>query len=141
NGQASPIGPLGFSANGALGFDFADATGILYLTSLDDASGLASLYTVNTLTGQATVVGPLIHGNQHAALAIASGAPCVPPTDVPWLSLDPASGNIPPGNSDEVIVQMEASELTLGTHHANVCVGSNDPVHPLVGVPVTLTVT
>ena len=36
---------------------------------------------------------------------------------------------------------MDASELTVGTHHANVCIGSDDPVRPLVAVPVTLTVT
>ena len=81
--QISPIGPLGFSANGALGFDFDDATGTLYLTTINDASSTSSLYTVNTLTGQATIVGPLVNGNQHAALAIASGAPCVPPTRSP----------------------------------------------------------
>jgi hypothetical protein len=139
--EVSPIGSLGFNANGAVGFDFDDATGALYLTSIDDNSSTANLYTINTTTGESSIVGQLIHGNQHTALAIASGAPCVPPTAVPWISLSPASGNIPPNNSQEVIVQMDASELTIGTHHANVCVGSNDPVRPLLAVPVTLTVT
>ena len=139
--QISSIGPLGFSANGALGFDFDDATGTLYLTTIDDASGTSNLYTVNTLTGQASLIGPLVNGNQHSALAIASGAPCVPPSQVPWLSLSPASGSLAPGNSDEVTVQMNASQLTVGTHQANVCVGSNDPLRPLIGVPVSLTVT
>jgi hypothetical protein len=32
---------------------------------------------------------------------------------------------------------MDASKLTVGTHQANVCVGSNDPVRSLVAVPVT----
>ena len=139
--EVSPIGSLGFNANGAVGFDFDDATGTLYLTSIDDNSGLPNLYTINTTTGEANIVGPLIHGNQHTALAIASGAPCVPPTEVPWISLSPASGNIPPNDSEEVTVHMDASELTVGTYHANVCVGSNDPVRSLVAVPVTLTVT
>jgi hypothetical protein len=83
----------------------------------------------------------LIHGNQHTALAVASGAPCVPPSQVPWISLSPPSGNISPNESQEVNVHMDASELPIGTHHANVCVGSNDPLRPVVGVPVTLTVT
>ena len=96
---------------------------------------------MNTLTGQATVVGPLVNGNQHSALAIASGAPCVPPTEVPWLSLSPSSGSMVPGKNDEVTVTMNASQLTVGTHQANVCVGSNDPLRPLVGVPLSLTVT
>ena len=131
--EVSPIGSLGFNANGAVGFDFDDATGTLYLTSIDDNAGTGNLYTINTTTGEANIVGQLIHGNQHTALAIASGAPCVPPTEVPWISLSPASGNIPPNDSEEVTVHMDASELTVGTHHANVCVGSNDPVRPLVG--------
>jgi hypothetical protein len=139
--EVTPIGSLGFNANGAVGFDFDDATGTLYLTSIDDNAGTSNLYTINTATGEANIVGQLIHGNQHTALAIASGASCVPPTEVPWLSLSPPSGNIPPGNSDEVAVHMDASDLTPGTYHADVCVGSNDPVRPLVAVPVTLTVT
>ena len=139
--EVTPIGSLGFNANGAVGFDFDDATGTLYLTSIDDNAGTGNLYTINTTTGEANIVGQLIHGNQHTALAIASGAPCVPPTEVPWISLSPASGNIPPGDNEDVTVQMDASELTVGTYHANVCVGSNDPVRSLVAVPVTLTVT
>jgi hypothetical protein len=139
--EVTPVGSLGFNANGAVGFDFDDATGTLYLTSIDDNAGTSNLYTINTTTGEANIVGQLIHGNQHTALAIASGAPCVPPTEIPWISLSPASGNIPPNDNEVVTVHMDASELTVGTHHANVCVGSNDPVRPLVAVPVTLTVT
>jgi hypothetical protein len=139
--EVTPIGSLGFNANGALGLDFDDVTGTLYLTSIDDNSGISNLYTIDTATGQASVVGELVNGNQHSALAIASGAPCVPPTEVPWLSLSPVSGSIVPGGSDEVSVLMDASDLAAGTHQANVCVGSNDPLRPVVGVPVTLTVT
>ena len=139
--EVTPIGSLGFNANGAVGFDFDDGTGTLYLTCIDDNAGMSNLYTINIATGTASVVGQLIHGNQHTALAIASGAPCVPPTEVPWISLSPAAGNIPPGDNEKVTVGMDASELTVGTYNATVCVGSNDPVRPLVSVPVTLTVT
>ena len=139
--EAAPIGSLGFNAAGVVGLDFDDVTDTLYLTALDGAASIGNLYTLNTLTGEASLVGQMGAGDQHYALAIASGAPCVPPTEVPWISLSPASGNISPGNSDEVTVHMDASDLTAGTYHANVCVGSNDPVRPLVGVPVTLTVT
>jgi hypothetical protein len=139
--EATPIGSLGFNAAGVVGLDFDDVTGTLYLTAFDDASSIGNLYTLDTLTGQANVVGQMGAGDQHYALAIASGAPCVPPTEVPWLSLDPASGSVPPGESDDVTVRMDASDLTPGTYHADVCIGSNDPVRPLVAVPVTLTVT
>src|SRR6266540_4638945 len=139
--EATPIGSLGFNANGIVGMAFDDVASALYLAAIDDVAGIGNLYTLDTVTGDATVVGQMGDGSQHYALAIASGAPCVPPTEVPWLSLDPASGSIPPGNNDEVTVHMDASDLTPGTYHADVCVGSNDPVRPLVAVPVTLTVT
>jgi hypothetical protein len=35
---------------------------------------------------------------------------------------------------------MNATALPIGTHQADVCVGSNDALSPLVAVPVTLTV-
>jgi hypothetical protein len=40
-----------------------------------------------------------------------------------------------------VTVTADAATLIAGNYTANVCVGSNDPVTPLVTVPVTLTVT
>ena len=43
--EVSPIGSLGFNANGAVGFDFDDATGTLYLTSIDDNSGIPAIST------------------------------------------------------------------------------------------------
>jgi hypothetical protein len=93
--DVTPIGSLGFNANGAVGFDFDDATGTLCLTSIDNNSEISNLYTIDTATGQASVVGQLVNGNQHTALAIASGAPCVLPTEVPWLSIEPSSVRCP----------------------------------------------
>jgi hypothetical protein len=139
--EVAPIGSLGFNAAGVVGLDFDDVTGTLYLTAFDDASSIGNLYTLDTLTGQASVVGQMGEGDQHYALAIASGAPCVPPTGIPWLSLDPDSGSVPPGNNDQITVNIDASDLTAGTYHADVCIGSNDPLRPVVAVPVTLTVT
>ena len=37
----------------------------------------------------------------------------------------------------KIATESAESELTVGTHHANVCVGSNAPLRPLVAVPVT----
>jgi hypothetical protein len=143
--QAAPIGSLGFDAAFGSGLDFDDGTGTLYLATIDFNSQISNLYTVDTLTGEAKVVDPgqqLGDGRQHYALAIASGTACVPPTEVPWLSISGrTSGTIAPGRTHDVTVQMDATQLPVGTHHASVCVGSNDPVRPLVAVPVSLTVT
>jgi len=37
----------------------------------------------------------------------------------------------------KIATESAESELTVGTHHANVCVGSNAPLRPLVAVPIT----
>jgi hypothetical protein len=138
--DASAIGDLGFNATGALGLDFDDATGKLYLASLDADSQIGSLYTVDTLTGGASAVGQLGDGSQHMALAIASGGPCVPPGEVPWLSLSPTEGTTAPGGSDQVTVTLDATGLAVGTHKASVCVASNDPGRPVAALPIAFTV-
>ena len=48
--------------------------------------------------------------------------------------------SISPGRRDEVTVEMDAGGLTVGTYQANDCVGSDDPEHPILAVPVSLTV-
>ncbi len=67
--------------------------------------------------------------------------PCDSPADIPWLSVAPASGVTAPAGSDNVTVTFDATDLTEGEYTGNLCVFSNDPVTPLVVVPVALTVT
>lgn len=73
-------------------------------------------------------------------------APCSAPAEVPWLSVDASSGLIGSMQYTPIVVGFDASGVTPGTHHANLCVGSNDPdAGPgngtsLVVVPVSLTV-
>jgi subtilisin family serine protease len=66
---------------------------------------------------------------------------CDTPADVPWLAVAPAAGSTPAGGSGEVTVTFDATGLAAGEYQATLCVNSNDPVTPLVQVPVTLTVT
>jgi subtilisin family serine protease len=65
---------------------------------------------------------------------------CEAPSDVPWLTLTPASGTVAPGGSAEVAVRIDSSGLAAGEHHASLCLDSNDPERPRVVVPVRLTV-
>jgi len=58
-----------------------------------------------------------------------------------WLSADPASGVITPGNSEVITVTCDASGLDIGTYTAILRIVSNDPENQLVDVPVTFTVT
>lgn len=67
--------------------------------------------------------------------------PCDEPDDVPWLSVSTGSGTTAAGGSSEVTVLVDSTGLPPGVHEAHVCVSTNDPDSPLVGVPVTVTVT
>jgi PKD repeat protein len=68
-------------------------------------------------------------------------AECMAFSDIPWLVAAPDEGVVLPGESDEVTVTVDATGLTpLETYYANLCVFSNDPVNPVVVVPVSLEV-
>lgn len=66
--------------------------------------------------------------------------PCDNPADVPWLSLDLTAGTTVPGATTPVTVTLDSTGLAIGSYAANLCVASNDPVTPLVVVPVTMDV-
>ncbi len=66
--------------------------------------------------------------------------PCDSPADLPWLSVDPASGITAPDSSDDTIVTFDSTGLGAGIYEGNLCVSSNDPATPLVVVPVNLEV-
>jgi uncharacterized repeat protein (TIGR01451 family) len=74
----------------------------------------------------------------HGTLAAAPV--CSTLGDVEWLSAAPSSGTTPAGESDDVTVTADATGLELGSYSANLCVASNDPMKPLVVVPVSLEV-
>jgi hypothetical protein len=60
----------------------------------------------------------------------------------PWLgALSPASGALAPGASQLTSLTLNSSGLAAASYRANVCVSSNDPVSPVVAVPIVLTVS
>jgi len=65
---------------------------------------------------------------------------CSSPQDIPWLSLSPIGGTTPPDNFTPVDVIIDSVGLAEGTYSGNLCINSNDPITPLVVVPVTLDV-
>lgn len=69
-----------------------------------------------------------------------AGGICSAPSDVPWLSVSPASGTVAAGGSGTATVTFDATDLAAGEYHANLCLTSNDPAHALVAVPVSMTV-
>lgn len=71
-----------------------------------------------------------------------SGAPgCDTLASVPWLDAAPSSGSVPRDGSTDATLDFDATALAIGDYSANLCIASNDPLHPLADLPVTLTVT
>ncbi len=57
-----------------------------------------------------------------------------------WLEASPLSGTLAPSESAAVQVHLDASSLAEGLYTTSLEVASNDPLHPLLAVPVTLNV-
>ena len=143
-GEASTIGSIGFDANFAEGLDFDDTTNTLYFSAFNGETGLSTMYTLNTETGEGTPISPIgpdPGGTQYAALAIARQAGiCAYPEDVPWLSFDDTRGSTAPGDTSQIGVTFNAANLTNGDYSADICVNNNDLTNRRLAVPVTLTV-
>jgi hypothetical protein len=58
-----------------------------------------------------------------------------------WASVDPAAGSVAPGGSQVAGVTFDATAQDPGDYAATLCIASNDPVQPLVTVPLALSVT
>ncbi len=71
----------------------------------------------------------------------AFGGPYIVGDDKEWLSVTPLSGSISPDGSQNLMVKLNAINLTTGhTYNANIIISSNDPVDPVITIPVELSV-
>ena len=141
SGAIQTIGSLGFDAVFGEGLDFDAETGVLYLASADEST--KTMYTVDPLTGTATLLGDM--ASEVDGMAIAkSGIICSTAADTPWLSYDISSGTVTPDpeltHPATVNVTFDATALTEGTYTANVCVYGNDRSHSRIAIPVSLVV-
>jgi len=57
-----------------------------------------------------------------------------------WLSLEPISGTIAGGASQDISAHFSAIGMTPGTYEATVSISSNDPDNPILQIPVTFNV-
>lgn len=138
--QAVPIGPIGFDANYSQSMDFDHGANVLYLAGYGEFSG-GAMYTIDTGTGHATMLGSFRSNANYYGLSIASfSGACATPRSVPWLSVDPAAGSLPPGESSTLGVHLDAGALSAGVYEATLCLRSSDPTQPGATVPVRFTV-
>ncbi|MGB0385397.1 MAG: choice-of-anchor B family protein [Ardenticatenaceae bacterium] len=65
---------------------------------------------------------------------------CDTPSDISWASVSPTSGTTAPSGNSSVNVTFDSTGLASGTYTGTLCINSNDPVTPLVTLPLTLIV-
>lgn len=74
-------------------------------------------------------------------LSSSSPANCSNPDAVSWLSVAPTSGSVAAGAAAaNIAVNVDTAGLAVGDYAATVCIGSNDPAHAMIEVPVTVSV-
>lgn len=66
---------------------------------------------------------------------------CLDAGAIPWASAAPISGATAPGGNSAVDVLFDSTGLSSGVYTGNLCVNSDDPDRPAVGVPLTLTLS
>ena len=96
------------------------------MQSLDYGANWAAIVDGGTLTPQGLPF--IIEGEISGAF------------DLPWLSENPTSGTVLPGECQIVDVTFNSTGLAPATYAGSLDVNSNDPDTPKINVPVTLTV-
>jgi len=117
------------SPNGTWVASWADSTN--FVAVAPNSVGLNALYF------NAAVFGGQAAELLHNALVYLGGAPAV---DIPWLSEDPTSGTVPPGECVDVAVTFDSTGMAPGIYNGNLVITSNDPDTPEVTIPVQMTV-
>ncbi len=136
--EAQTIGPTGLSLWFSQGLDFDDRTGVLYLAAYDQTVG--NIYTIDTQTGQATLVGPSL-GEVGGFSIATSGTVCASEAQTPWIRFADAGGTVAPSANGTTSVDFDAATLAPGSYQANLCFYSNDPDQVRLVLPVSLTVS
>lgn len=147
-GATSNVVALPFDANFGQGMGYDPATGLLYMLAFNNGAFQAELWTVNTSNPAAPVfsfigvLGSSVPGglNQLAWGGTDIGPGGCNPNDIPWLSVNPTNGTTAPSGDSPVDVTFDSTGMSPGTYTGDLCIGSNDPVDPVVRVPVTLDV-
>ena len=65
---------------------------------------------------------------------------CDGPDPIDWVSVNPISGTVPMTSSVSVDVTFDSSGYAAGVYTGTLCVNSNDPINPVVPVPLAMTV-
>ncbi|MGH9243492.1 MAG: BACON domain-containing protein, partial [Acidimicrobiales bacterium] len=143
---ADSTGFLDVSLDGDVLFSVTEADGpsIGYTEVVVDVSEYADGGTYELRFDSTTQpgAGPVNFFVDDVSITVGGGGGegCDNPTTIPWLSVTPDSGDTGAGETDLASVMVDATGLAPDIYSALLCVNSNDPVNPVVEVPVNLTV-
>jgi hypothetical protein len=141
SGAATVIGSLGVDlATDGQDMDFDHSSNVLYWARMPETGSQTEMMTINTETGSASYIGDIDGGSSLVAMSVAVPAPCATSDSVPWLEVVPDAGTTGPGSLDGVQIRIDADGLAQGTHHAQICMASNDAHRAMISVPVELEV-
>ena len=85
-------------------------------------------------------VNPNLAGNWMVRGLGTPATGCDSPSDISWASVMPVSGTVAAGSSEDVYVMFDATGLSVGVYTGTLCLRNNDPIMPLVEVPLTFDV-
>jgi len=97
-------------------------------------SGTLDSATIGIQNGEKDA-GLLVAGNEdyvHDHLAVA-----LSPT-AQWVTIDPTAGAVAPGEWVRIRVDLDPNGLERGLHRGEIVVHTNDPLQPVISVPVSL---
>ena len=127
------LGSIGYDANYAQGMSWDPETDNIYLAAYNNASGTGELRILDRVSGNTEYVGTF--GGEIDALGFPGGGSN-------WLSIDPKSGIVPPGTTQEVTVTLDGNYIPPQKDYTltgDITFTSNPNVGT-TAVPVTFTV-
>lgn len=128
--------------DGHLTFVILEAVGGGSLTTA--SSMIRDTEDVSELKGVLKPKEAVSKGDEHAAKAAATldgnQLDSFTKVDVPWVTENPISGIVPPGDTAEVVVTFDAGGLDRGSYHAYLVIMNNDPDSDVIVVELHLSV-
>ncbi|AKD04956.1 hypothetical protein PKOR_20005 [Pontibacter korlensis] len=113
---------------------FVLPNGLDYPQGFDVVDYMPNTFYVSTNNGSS------YEDAQTLASFLAKSAFKVRVANANWISLEPVSGYLEPGQRADVHMAFDVTNVPDGVYHTNVSFASNDPFNPVMDRPVTLTV-
>lgn len=103
---------------------------------MDSANPLELLPGMRLICEDQAACDAAVSGEEGDDIIVA----CDDPEGISWLSATPSFGVTNVGDTTSITVALDATGVQPGEYNAGLCIASNDPVNPMVPVPVTMNV-